>query len=279
MKKNFLTVIALIAVFATVLAGCGSKESAPTTAPQASTEASPEAAAPEALGLADFQLTTTTWSSPNGATVNLTATPSHYSEGQAASFIVRLEGEEVANVPCQWDGTSYTAAAELNAADGLCYYVLMTGKGGNMVEVAVNTPNVPTDEALIDLAASLNAFCTLVVDASTFADGKLTIEDGYLQVQTPRITNEGAPITVAGAELVLQLDGKNVASEKVALEDTEPTVIYQQILNGVRFSVPQLEDEKELLLSLNVTLSNGQVLSAAGSKFLISDGQLLTTVG
>ncbi len=277
MKKTFTSVIALMALLALVLCGCGSQEPASTTA--AAPVSSPEAAVPHPLGLADFRLTTTTWSSPNGATVNLTAAPSHYEEGQSASFIVRLEGEEVASVPCQWDGTSYTASAELNAEDGLCYYVLMTGQGGNTVEVAVNTPNVPTDEAIINLASSLNTYCTLMVESSSFADGKLTVQSGSLQIQTPKITNDGALITASEAELVLQLDGKAIATEKVSLTEPEIPGAYQQELSNIAFRIPQLEAEQELILSLNVTLSNGQVLSAAGSKFLVNDGQLLTTVG
>ena len=67
-------------------------------------------------------LNATAWSSPNGATVNVDAVPNGYAEGQKAEFCVRLEGEEIARVPCEWDGKSYKASADLNAADGYCYY-------------------------------------------------------------------------------------------------------------------------------------------------------------
>jgi len=280
MKKNFLTIIALIALLAMVLTGCGSKESAETTVPATSAaSAETENAAPVALGLADFHLSTTTWSSPNGATVTLTAIPSTYTEGQTAAFLVRLEGEEMANVPCTWDGNQYTADAELNAADGLCYYVQMTGPDGNTVEVAVNTPSAPTDEALINLASSLHSYCTLSVDSSTCADSKLTITAGSVQVQVPVITNQGETITVSKAVLVLSHNTQNIASQELTLDAAEPVGLYQAALTNLVFEIPELENDEQLVLSLDVTLSNNQLLRAAGSSFQYNDGQLLTTVG
>ena len=276
MRKNFLTMIALIAVFALVFAGCGSKEAEQTTAAAVT---SAETAAPVVLGLADFKLSATTWSSPNGATVNLTATPNGYAEGQTAAFVVRLEGEDVADVPCEWDGTNYTAAAELNAADGLCYYVIMAGADGNTAEVPVNTPNVPTDEALINMESSLNSYCDLMVDSSSFADGKLTITEGSVQVQTPKITNEGETITVSEAALVLSFNGEEVGSEKLTLTESETAGSYTLTLTNVSFDVSEMENDQQLILTLNVTLSNGQSLSAAGGTFYYNDGELLTAVG
>ena len=129
-RKNILAVIALVAVFAFALAGCGSKDKEPTANTAASV---PEMSAGQELTLTSSTLTAATWSSPNGATVNLTATPNGYAEGQSAAFIVRLEGEEAANVPCEWNGSAYTASADLNAADGYCYYVLLSCHKPGMV--------------------------------------------------------------------------------------------------------------------------------------------------
>lgn len=278
MKKTLFTVIALLAVFAMLLTGCSSEEPVETTQTTPAVT-SQEAAVPAALGLSDVQLTASTWSSPNGATVTLTAVPSHYSEGQSASFIVRLEGEEVANVACVWDGTQYTADADLNAADGLHYYVQMTGAGGNTVEVAVNTPNAPADEALINLAASLNSYCTLVVDSSTCADSTLTIASGSVQVQTPVITNKGETISVSSATLTLSHNGQQIASQELDLTAAEAVGLYELALSNISFQIPALENDEELDLMLDVALSNGQMLSSAGGSFRYNDGQLLTTVG
>ena len=276
MRKNFLTVIALIAVLALVFAGCGSKEAAETTAAES---AAVESTAAEALGLTDVTMSTTTWSSPNGATVNLTATPNRYENGQTAAFVVRLEGEEVANAACQWNGSAYTASAELNAANDLCYYVLLTSADGTVTEVPVNTPAQPVDEALINLESSLNSYCNLMVEDSTFADGKLTITAGSVTVQAPKITDDNKAITVSEAVLSLTFNGEEVASEKLTLAETETVGAYELSLTDVSFQVPEMENDQQLTLNLNVKLSNDQSLSAAGGIFYYNDGELLTAVG
>ena len=257
MKKNFLTGLALILVCAMALTGCGSQEAAETTA------ATPSADATPSLGLSDFTLTTTTWTSPNGATVNLTAIPFGYAEGYSAAFIVRLEGEDVANVPCTWDGTNYTASADLNAADGLCYYVLLTAADGNTAEVPINTLNVPTDT-------------TLVVDSSSLTAGKLTIAAGTVQVRVPQISNDGQPITVTEAALALTLNGEEVSSRKLDLTAESG---YELPLADITLDVPELENDQQVALNLNVTLSNGQTLTASGGTFYYNDGEMLASVG
>lgn len=276
MRKNVLTIIALISLFALVLTGCGSKEE---TAPTTEAAASATATVAPALGLSNWSLTTTTWSSPNGATVNLTATPAGYAEGYSASFIVRLEGEDVANLPCTWDGTNYTAAAELNAADGYCYYVLTTDAEGNTLEVPVNTPAQPTDEALINMASALESYCNVMVNASAFEDGKLVISSGTVEVQAPKITNAGETITVSEAVLALSFNGEEVDKQKLTLAETGVVGGYELELENVSFKVPEMENDQQLNLALNVTLSNGQVLNCAGGNFFYNDGELLTAVG
>ena len=212
MKKTLLTILALITVFSLMLTGCGSKEAAETTVP-------PTAASVESLplGLKDFSLSTSTWSSPNGATVHLRAVPQAYEEGQSAAFLVRLAEETVAEISCTWNGTAYTADAELNAADGYTYYVTMTAPNGTTQEFPVNTPEQPTDETLLHMAESLNSYCTLTVDSTDFADGKLTISTGSVYVQAPKITNEGESISCQDATLILSFDGTDVATQSLTL--------------------------------------------------------------
>ena len=272
MRKNFLTIIALVAVFALALTGCGGNKAAETTA-------ATEAAVSQPLGLSDWSMTAATWSSPNGATINLAATPYDYEEGQTAAFIVRLEGEEVANVACEWNGSQYTASAELNAADGYCYYVLMTAADGNTAEVAVNTPTEPTDEAFINMESSLNSYCSLVVEESAFEGSNLTISNGTIQVQAPKITNEGETITCQEAVLTLSFNGEELDSETLALEAAEAAGLYELTLSGVTFDIPAMEDDQQLDLALTVTLSNGQILNAHGGTWFYNNEGLLPVVG
>lgn len=280
MKRTSLPMLlALMLVFALALSACGGSEAPETTAATSAAPSSEAAVELPALGLAEWSLSTTTWTSPNGATVHLTATPFGYAENRSVSFVVRLEGEDVASIPCEWDGKAYTASAELNAADGLCYYVLMQDEGGNSAEIPVNTPTEVTDEALINMAASLQSYCDVMVEESSYADSKLTITSGTATVQAPKITNEGETITCQEAKLILSFNGEDVATTALKLEPGEEAGSYKQDLAGTAFDVPAMEDDQQLILRLDVTLSNGQVLSASGNTWFYNAEGLLPVAG
>lgn len=274
-RKHFLALVALILAFVMVMSGCGKEEALETTAaPVETTEAGP---AP--LGLSEWKLTAATWSSPNGATIHLAATPFGYVDGRTVTFVVRLEGEEIASAPCQWDGSSYTASVELNAADGYCYYVLMADADGNSAEIPINTPSEISDETLVNLETSLQSYCTLLVEESDFADGQLTITNGTVEVQLPKIANEGEAITCKKAVLVLTYNGQELDTRELELNATADAGAYELQLTDVAFDVPELEAEQPLTLRLDVTLSNDQTLTAPGGTWLYSDAGALPVVG
>ena len=274
MKKTTLSLLALMLVFALALTGCGGKQAAETTAAPAETLA-PD----QTLELTSWTLTPATWSSPNGATVNLTATPNGYAEGQSAAFIVRLEGTDIENIVCDWNGSAYTASADLNAADGYCYYVLLTAADGTQTEVAVNTPTAMVDEALINMATALQSYCSLTVSASSQEGDKLTIDEGNVTIQLPLITDEGQSIVCDEAVLVMTSDGEEVGSAQLKLEDAPDAGSYTLSITGTAFTVPALEDDHRVELRLDVTLSNGQTLSAMGGSWIYNDGKLLLAAG
>ena len=271
MKRKYLfALIAVFTVFALALAACGSKTETQETVPTA---------ADLPLGLTSWDLSTTTWSSPNGATVNLSAVPSRHATDDTARFVVRLEGEEIASSPCAFDGTHYTASADLNAEDGYCYYVILASGDGEQLEVAVNTPAEPTNEALINMASALESYCNILVDGSNFSGGKLTITEGTAQIQLPRITNAGETVTCKEAVLSLQYNGEVVDKQTLKLGEADDDSRYEQDLSNVSFSLPAMEDDQQLTMALDVTLSNGQELSANGGTWYYSGGELLLAVG
>lgn len=273
MRKRRILAL-LMVLLALAMAGCGAEDTPETTA-AAQTEG-----APQPLGLTAWSMNATTWSSPNGATVNLTATPSAYTEGQSAVFSVRMEGDEVAAVPCDWDGSVYTASAELNAADGYCYYVVLTAVDGAVTEVGVNVPNAPTDESLINLADALDSHCDVAVTDSSYENGKLTVTEGTVHVRLPRITLAEGKVTCQQANLVLSYNGEDVALEKLELPAADDSSLCQADIAGVSFSVPtNIEDDHQLSMRLDVQLSNGHSLTAAGGNWYYLDGQLLLAVG
>ena len=272
-RTRFMALVALILVCVMAMTGCG-KESVPET-----TAAAETTAAPAPLGLSEWNLTASTWSSPNGATVHLTAVPFGYIDGRTATLIVRLEGEEIASTPCEWKDEQYTASVELNAADGYCYYVLMADTDGNSAEVPINTPAELFDETLVNLATSLQSYCTLLVEDSTFADGKLTITNGTVEVQLPKVVDDGKAITCEKAVLVLTYNGEELDTMELTLNATADAGAYELQLTDTAFDVPELENDQQLVLRLDVTMSNGQTLTAPGGTWMYSDNGALPVVG
>lgn len=274
--KN-IRILALIAllVFALALSACGKEEPTPTTETVAPTEAT----VPVPLTLTDWTMSATTWSSPNGATVHISATPSRYVEGQKAAFVVRMEGEEFANVPCAWDGSVYTASTDLNAANGYCYYMILTDVNDTVTEVSVNTPTDPRYEMLINMEDSLTSYCNVVVDATTVTDSALILNSGSIQVQAPKIGNDGQTITCVDVLLIMSLNGEKIDKESLVMQGTDDVGYYTLELSNVSFKLPQMEGDQQISLELEVKLSNGQILSCPAGTWYSSDAGLQSAVG
>lgn len=275
MKKIRISALLCLLVLALVLSACGKEEAAAPATEAPVTEAT----IPAPLTLTDWTMSASTWSSPNGATVHITATPSRYVEGQSASFIVRLEGEEAANVPCEWDGKTYTASADLNGADGYCYYIVLNDINGSVNEVSVNTPTDPRFEALINMETSLNSYCSVLVEESSTANNKLTISKGSIEVQAPRIGNDGQTITCVDVLLILSLNGEKISKKALVMQGTDDVGYYTLELSDIVYDLPTLEGDYQISLELEVKLSNGQVLTAPGGVWHGGDTGLLAAVG
>lgn len=277
-----MSILALMLVLALALSACGSSKmpEATATAPaEINLPAETEAAAPPVLALTEWNMSATTWSSPNGATIHISATPEAYADGLIAAFEVRLGGEDVAVIPCEWDGAAFTASADLNAADGYSYYVVLTAADGTTEEIAVNTASQPTAEAFVNMESALASYCSIAVEESAFEGGKLTLSSGKVQVQAPTITNQNEVITCAKAELVLMFNGEALDTQALTLAETENTGLFETQLQDITFEVPEMEDDQQLDLYLNVTLSNGQILSTSGGNWFYNDQGLLPVVG
>lgn len=274
-RKNILVLLAVLCAFSLVMTGCGKSEQAPETT--AAVEAAPVEEA--ALGLSGWELDSTTWSSPNGATVHITATPVSYTDGMSANFVVRLEGSDVTTVPCQWDGSAFTASAELNAEDGYCYYMILTGADGQQSEVAVNIASEPVDETLVNMLTALNTHCSLLLEDSEAVEDKLTITSATVRIQPPTIKNDGQAITCTEAVLVLTFNGGEVGRQTLELPAADDSGAYEFTVTGLTFDIPEMEDDNQLSLRLDVTLSNGHTLSDASGSWAYIGGELLGIVG
>ena len=281
MNKKFLRALTvLLAVVAVImvlsLAACGKK--AETTAPtgqSAAATAPAETAAARELSLTDSTLSVTAWSSPNGATVDLTAVPSEHAKDDSAEFVIRLNGKDMMRIPCQWEDNAYTASADLNAADGYSYFVALSGKDGAYAEIPVSA-----SETLTDLADSLESYCSLTLDETELSEGDLTILNGYAIVQAPRITANDENVACAQATLVLTLDGEEIGSVALTMAPGETDRSYDAGITDMSFTIPDTIGEgQELTLRLDAVLTDGQTLTAQGGSWYLDNGSMANAVG
>ena len=281
MNKKVLSALLAAAVVLSLCA-CGKKAETPASTESetpAPTTASQENAGRE-LSLTEVSFSVTTWSSPNGATVNLTAVPNEHAKGDSAEFVVRLDADTVASVPCEWKDNAYVASAELNGADGYGYYVIITGKDGSIAEIPVNTPEEPVDEALVNLASYLQSYCTLTLNDAALEGDNLTILSGYALVQAPRITENSDNVACAQASLVLTLDGQEIASVPLTMAPGETDRSYDSTITDMSFTLPgDLSDGQQLMLRLDAVLTNGQTLTAQGGSWTAQNGVVANAVG
>ena len=279
-KKRLCALTALTLAAALTLCACGKKpETTEPTDHQSAAETTAEGPA-RTLSLTNASLSVTTWSSPNGATVNLTAVPTEHAKDDSAEFVVRLDGEDITSVPCEWKSGAYVASADLNGADGYGYYVVLSGKDGASAEVAVNTPENPTDETLINLASSLMPYCSLTLNDAALEGDSLTILSGYALVQAPRITENNDNVACAQANLVVTLDGQEIGSTPLVMAPGEADRSYDSTITDLSFTIPgDIGEGQQLVLRLDAVLTNGQTLSAQGGSWTVENGGVASAVG
>lgn len=283
-RKKPALIAALALCAAVVLSGCGKDTPQSTTEPTQSTQAAQAAttipagslAQVEAEGsLQSWEMTAQVWSSSNGATVTLTAQPRAYEKGQGASFVVRLEGKEVENVSCNWDGSYYTASVDLEAADGYEYECVLFPPQG----VGEHYTLSDAYDSLVYMKRSLNAYCNLYISDFKDADGKFTITAGWASVQLPQLTTAGSAVDFQKAQLVFMLNGETVEAQDVNLPEGEGQGSHESSLSNISFTMPQMDDDYQLDLMLVVTLTNGDELSANGGSWFYNNGELKMAAG
>lgn len=292
-RRNILTLIALVLVLAMVMAGCGSKTEDVNTPEQQIAALKQEneqlrsqidtlthqLESLQSAILTDWSLNALASSDRTAATITFTAVPASESEGQTLSLIVNLNGLEAESVPCTMDGSRYTATVELPAADGYSFYCLLTGPTGTMQQIPLITPDNPGDGSLINLGSSLSAYCSLFVDKWNYNDGKLTVENAYVQAQMPVISTGGDNMTPSSAALVFLHNGQELERKELTLNDGEGDGSFEATISGLSFATPKLEEDHQLDLQLVITLSDGSTLSYDGCSWFVADGSLNPVMG
>lgn len=292
MKKNLFSTLLLIVMIAALMvtaAGCGAKDdgSAARIAELEKENAALKAQIEELTGqapavsidasLKDWSLDAAAWADGNGATVTFTAVPETYAEGMKAALSVRMNDLEAESTNCVWDGSAFTGSVELGAMDGYSYFCVLTSPDGTQEQLELDSPANVVNDALVNLGSSLNAYANMIVEDWASDKDSLTINSGYIQVQLPRLSTD-IP-TVSSAVLVLKMNGEEADRQDVALEAGEGEGAYELALTGTSFSMPDMDDDYQLDLQLEVALSNGNTVSVSGGSWFCNDGELTLVVG
>lgn len=224
-------------------------------------------------GLASWRLIPTAWADGTGADVAFTAVPEIYSAGMEVQLWVCL-GQEVNAIRCTWNGTAFTATAEVPAADGYSYICVVNG-----VERTLVAASDPDFYILANLHSSLTSHCTLMVSGWEADEDTLTLTDAHVQVNLPRLSAGGEMPAVTSAALVMRLDTDEVDRKAVTLLTGEGEGSYELTLQNISFALPEMGQDDQVDLWLEVTLSDGQELVSASSGWYLGSNGLYLVAG
>ena len=78
---------------------------------------------------------------------------------------------------------------------------------------------------------------------------------------------------------MLRLNGEAVEKQALDIPEGEGQGSYELVLSGISFPMPEMEDDYQLELILEVNLSDGQVLTASGGSWYYTGGEMIMVVG
>ena len=272
-----IILVLLVCLVMTAFAGCGKKTASAPTEPSTEAATEPTSAVNEEVSdsMKSLSLSAKVWSSSNGATITLEAVPRAYNQNQAVYFVVHLNGEKVEDIPCTWDGTAFTASADLEAADGYEYEcILFEGQGEGESYVLSDAY-----DSLIYLETSLAAYCNLYISDFQVIDNVFNVTAGFAHVQLPQLTVDGAKVELVSSELVFLLNGEMIDKQPIDLPAGEGSGSHEASLSSIRFDMPKMEDDYQLDLMLKAYLSDGQELTTNGGSWYYNNGELKMSAG
>lgn len=291
-QKNFVSVIALVlALISLVLAGLALvrvnrfendyntriSHLESTAADQEETMIATQP--PVSINLTDWALTPKAQPDSKNADIAFTATVQTDIADLTGNLHISLNGESVADIICAFANNRLSAEVSLPAANGYTYTLVFSTPEGIVQEIVLASPEDPASTTAVYLADSLNSYCNLLVEDWQATKDTLTIRSGYVQLQLPQLPVNAGQTTWESARLVLKSNQKDVAAHDLTLETGEGANSYELTLQSVPLNLPTLKEGQELTLWLEITLSNGQIVTSSGAGWFLEDNELHFVVG
>ena len=229
-------------------------------------------AQPGGAMLASWELKPEAWEDGAGADITLTAVPANYAEGMSAQLNVCF-GQEVNAVQCQWNGKAFVATASVPAKDGYTYILVLDGE-----KVELASPANPASYVCVYLASSLNYNCTLMINGWISEMNVLKLLDAHLQVNMPQLATDGGA-KIQSAALVMRLGTTEVSRKNVTMVEGEGEGSFELTLQNYEIALPKMQQNDQVDLWLEVTLSDGQILLSAVSSWYLGEGGLYLVAG
>lgn len=216
--------------------------------------------------LADWDLEVTGREDMTGGTISFSAAPKTWQEGDEGIFSVQLAGEEVARVTGGWNGTTYTGAVELEAADGYCSYFILCHADGSQEYQALNTPDDMEHYYGVYLAEGLTAQFDGQVNAWDDTNGLLSITDWEIEYTSPGLFAEAEGFRAKELRYVFLVNGAEASSGPVDIQGIEGRNQISLCSSGTLYQRQLMPgDEAELWFELE--LENGTVLQTTAQRW------------
>ena len=122
-----------------------------------------------------------------------------------------------------------------------------------------------------------DAYCNLLVEQFHSENVNLILDKAYVQLQLPQATTDC--LTVRRAELVLMMDGSEMYQQDITLQEGEGEGGYETVLTKTSLPLPELTEENQLDLVVEITFSDGQSLRSPSASWYVEDGRLLLVAG
>ena len=222
--------------------------------------------------LESWELKPAVWADGTGADITLTAVPANYTEGMSAQLNVCF-GQEVNAVQCQWNGNAFVATASVAAEDGYTYILVLDGE-----ELELASPANPAAYIPVYLQSSLGYNCTLMINGWESDMAKLKLTDAHLQVNLPLLATDGGA-KIQSTALVMRLGIEEVNRKELTMKEGEGEGSFELTLQNFNLTLPEMQENDQVDLWLEVTLSDGQVLLSATSSWYLAEGKLTLVAG